>query len=571
MKHTRKFLVLILALVLSFAIVGCNGDATTTTTTTSSDTQTTTTTGPQNPMDALPGSYFAYNFYAEGYGEFTSYFHFYEEDPVLGSVFYFGGTNNQQNIAGTYTVAEEDYDYEVAFGREQDLETGTVPYTITFYDWEGTELTTLGYDEDYVYNDSEHPNFAIYGASEQAYGVEDPETSDYVTTFEGEAGVPYLELVDPDDSIATLTLNHNKTYVDLMGEFIVEGTWSIEENASGGYDYTLTPNYSTDTGAVLSVSGDESTISYTPDGGTAVDVVFVEEETVEEKEILFSFTGTYTELDLHPDNTFTFSYEASDIYETGTWDWDGTTLTLTKSDDEVITATIDSETDVMSLTYTAVASDQLVDTFTAEASVWQDPLANSLAEVLFSFSGGYTTLDIYDDGTFVFEFADQDLTEEGTWDWDINTETLTLTQSDDTTIASTIDSESEVMTIEYVAVVSDQLVDTFTAEASVWQAALPQLLFSFTGGMSTLDILSDGTYVFEYSDYGIVEIGTWNWDESTETFEITQSNDNVIVATIDASDVMTLDYVAVVNDQLTDTFTADSSVWQDALDYTPAT
>ena len=96
-----------------------------------------------DPMEAITEGYYTYG-YEVGDMLMSYYFHFYEEQPVLGKVFYAGMCMNQINFAGTYDVVEENYDYSCYANREDqeaDKKTeGTAPYTVYFYDWDGNEL-----------------------------------------------------------------------------------------------------------------------------------------------------------------------------------------------------------------------------------------------------------------------------------------------------------------------------------------------------------------------------------------------------------------------------------------------
>lgn len=330
-----------------------------------------------DPLEMITDGYYAYSFYAEGNGDFVSYFHFYEEQPVLGSVFYAGYLNNGVLFAGTYTVEKSDFEYTVAKDRDallnEQKESGTAPYTVSFYDFAGNLLDQCGYDGDVLYNDMEV--VTGFGGGEVMYYHDiDGEASKYASSYAAEMGVPYLDFVAADDEIATLTLNHNMTYIDLVST-IVEGTWSMAENAQGGYDYTLTPNDSADEGAVLSVAADGKSGTYTQPGGDAIEMVgAVKEEPDEEADVepdgpLFSFTGGYCTFDCYADNTFKFGFESYGLEETGTWSFEDYTFTIVKSDGTEIVAQMDNA-HALNFEYTAVSSDQLKDTFTCDAEVW---------------------------------------------------------------------------------------------------------------------------------------------------------------------------------------------------------
>ena len=69
------------------------------------------------------GQYYGYSFSAEGYGDFVFFFHFYENDPGLGSIFYAGLSNNRICFAGLYNVEEEPYESQLPWnlGRKSNV------------------------------------------------------------------------------------------------------------------------------------------------------------------------------------------------------------------------------------------------------------------------------------------------------------------------------------------------------------------------------------------------------------------------------------------------------------------
>ena len=226
-----------------------------------------------DPMEAITEGYYTYG-YEVGDMLMSYYFHFYEEQPVLGKVFYAGMCMNQINFAGTYNVVEEDYDYSCYATREDqesDKKTeGPAPYTVYFYDWDGNEMDKCGYDGDNLYSNMT----AITGVGGNdvilAHDT-DGENSKYAETYEAEVGQIYASYVSEEDATSTVALYHNGRYLDMVN-MMVEGNWTMAETADG-YEFTLTPDSDSDTAAVLAVTSDFSTATYTPDGGEAVALV----------------------------------------------------------------------------------------------------------------------------------------------------------------------------------------------------------------------------------------------------------------------------------------------------------
>lgn len=226
-----------------------------------------------DPLVRITQGNYAYKFTAEGYGDFAFHFHFYEEDPVLGAVFYAGLSNNRVNFAGTYTVEEKDFAYAIYPDRateqgDADPTEGTAPYTVSFFNWDGEPIGACGFDGEVLYN-TMMDDSVIYATGGAPFPYVQYPGGEFDAVFEGELGVSFLSYVADDEVTSTLELYHNFTYMDLV-EAMVEGSWSVQTNAEGGYDITLTPFDATDTGAVVSTSADKNTCTYTPEGGAPI-------------------------------------------------------------------------------------------------------------------------------------------------------------------------------------------------------------------------------------------------------------------------------------------------------------
>ena len=242
-----------------------------------------------DPLSEITKGYYTYG-YEVGDMLMSYYFHFYEEQPVLGNVFYAGMCMNQINFAGTYEVVEESYDYSCAATREDQengtMTEGTAPYTVYFYDWDGNELDKCGFDGENLYSNMT----AITGVGGEnvilAHDT-DIENSKYADTYAAEAGQIYASYVSEEDATSTVALYHNGRYLDMVN-MMVEGSWIMAETEEG-YEFTLTPDSDSDTAAVLDVTADFATASYTPVGGTAVALVNNQESG---PEVSYTLTGT---------------------------------------------------------------------------------------------------------------------------------------------------------------------------------------------------------------------------------------------------------------------------------------
>lgn len=490
-KKMKYYLSLVMAICLSMMMLaGCskkeNEESTTTEPTPTQApeiTETEPTVAPKStdPMDMITDGYYVYSFFAEGNGDFTQYFHFNEADPVLGSVFYAGFANNQRNFTGTYTVEKKDCNYEAFATRDdlvakQNIQTGTAPYTVTFYDWDGNVLDSCAFDGTILYNDMEDIKASGSGPTFYNHDI-DGDASKFASTYAAEIGVAYLDFIADADAASTLTLFHNMTYVDLVS-MMVEGNWSMAANANGGYDYTLTPNDAADTGAVLSVVADKSTSTYTPNGGEAIPMT---NASLSGPKLAYEFDGVYHVDQYDADANLAFKlyddgsceliatvFDSEAAIDTGTYAIDGYTMNFTMEKAGALQSVLNNETQEMSVPYLAVGTD-LGD---IDAVLILNPDALASAKILFSFSGGYTTFDCNDDNTFKFAYKDYDVEETGTWAFDATSYTFTITKSDGNTITASINSDDHSLNFEYAAVVNDQLKDTFTCSSDIWGPAL---------------------------------------------------------------------------------------------------
>lgn len=436
-----------------------------------------------NLQAQLAGNYFTYAFVAEGYGEYVYYFHFYDEVPVLGSVFYAGFSNNQMNFAGTYTVEEKEYAYACNPDREaatnDGIVNGTAPYTVTFYDWAGNVLDDCGFDGSILYNDM--TTLSASGSSPLYYLKDEaPDQSKYLMSYENEQGVNYLSFVSPEDETCTVQLSHNGTYVDLTS-YIIEGKWEMTRREDGGYDYALTPDDNEESPVGLSVSVDQKTAVYTAADGTVMELMNAEADAA-----LLLYTGSASQtiaamgtdanfiLNLYDDGACELVNEIfgnTGVLDSGSYTFNAdysVSFEFEKAGELTAALNMETRSNVLNYKLTHEALGEI----DVEIALGKAETPQATPAVLFSFVGGYTALDIYDDGTYQFSFESYGLKETGTWAFDSAAYAFTLTQGNGNVIAATIDGETHALTLEYVAEANEQLKDTFSAEASVWGSAL---------------------------------------------------------------------------------------------------
>lgn len=279
----KKILAIVLCLVLALSMLtACNqntekpDDTKKPVPSTSGTPEETDPPKPADPIEALPGSIYYFGYPVEGMDDLIQFYHFYPDDLGIGAVFYAGYAWNQVTFSGTYKVEKADCAYEVLFERDGETQKGTAPYTITLYDWDGTELDKIGYDGEYVYNSAVKVNTdPMTGGGTYRQSKADAAALEAgKATFDGEKGIAYMNFVSPDDESATLQLNTNGTYSDLV-VMAVEGKWA----KTGDNEYTLTPNDAGEKKVTLKAQEDGS-YKYAPEGGDPVTLNLVKEAAV---------------------------------------------------------------------------------------------------------------------------------------------------------------------------------------------------------------------------------------------------------------------------------------------------
>ncbi len=224
-----------------------------------------------DPAKLLTEGRWVLSFPVEGLGDFGYNFHFYEDVPGYGGVFYAGFASNQMNFAGTWKVEAIEREYTVYMSRQDtEIVSGTAPYTVSFCDWKGNVLDQCAFDGEYLYNTME----TIYGMYSAPFAYKhdtDPENSPFAAVYAAEQDVAIMSFVADEDATCTVTIYHNGRYMDLVG-MMVEGTWAMEEQEDGTRVYTLTPEDDTDTPAVLTVAADGATAHYVNEDDEEMDM-----------------------------------------------------------------------------------------------------------------------------------------------------------------------------------------------------------------------------------------------------------------------------------------------------------
>lgn len=230
-----------------------------------------------SPVEQIVNSYYAYYYYPSADFLMDYFFHFYDEVPGLGNVYYAGFALNQIVYSGTYEVVEESHDYACWASRDEQqaaeegaaAPTGTAPYTVNFYDFDGNLVDSCGFDGQNLYVDME--NIGGIGGDQNVYTLDtDPENSVLANEYANEQAPALLSLVSPDDETATLELLVNGKYNDMVIYF-VNGTYAASDDLT---EFTLTPASAADNGATVT-KNDDGTYTYTSEDGTEVSMTEV--------------------------------------------------------------------------------------------------------------------------------------------------------------------------------------------------------------------------------------------------------------------------------------------------------
>jgi len=269
---------------------------------------------PDTPL--LTDGVFDGSFSQESYGTTINYIKFYPKDDV---------SNDQEHMAGYYTIEEVGYDYQTWYSRDDRLSiaaetfmiSGTAMYTITLYDFYDNILTTFGYDVVnyngiiYNFNLTDYPDFVQNICFYQK--------SDNLSIYE-ETDTAIHSFVVGDNYDYKLSIYHNGTYV-LITDTTVEGNWTLN---SAGTTYTLFDSSDTQYGSV-SVSSDGQKATFLPVSGTKLNFI------VPVSELMLTYTGRDTNhimtdattlditLYMYTDNTVEIEVQYGGVALTGTW------------------------------------------------------------------------------------------------------------------------------------------------------------------------------------------------------------------------------------------------------------
>ncbi|MBR0408122.1 MAG: hypothetical protein IJI53_08800 [Clostridia bacterium] len=275
-----------------------------------------------------------------------------------------------------------------------------------------------------------------------------------------------------------------------------------------------------------------------------------------------------TTLTFNADGTYRFFFEAYGVEDLGTYTYENGVLTVINAAGAEMTA----EGDPMQLHYVSSINEQLGGDYEIPASALVFSGAapaeedTSAAEpVVIPSTDGGTTATFQPDGTFVFDFSAYGIQEIGTWAYADGK--LTVNNPNGLEAVA----EGDPLALHYVSAASEQLTGDYEVpasalafgsevpaeEATETQIEAEPVVIPSTDGGTTATFQPDGTFVFDFSAYGIQEIGTWAYADG----KLTVNNPNGLEAVAEG-DPLALHYVSAASDMLTgdyeipaDTFT----------------
>jgi hypothetical protein len=253
-KQMNKKMLVLIALVIALAMLtlsACGGSETTTTTTAAPE-ETTTEAPEETTTEATEAEETGiaagrFEITVPGAEDLETYIKFNGDGTYYA--FFFGGGVIE---AGTYEVVDEAVEYFADAGADGDYATAedntveTSEQAVVFTSYEGKTQTV-------AYVDNELRDMELGGMSSNQTAIHNPE---FEYDPANEQAVVVRQYFFDGQEGASLTLYHNKTFVDYTGEIGDEGTWEMNDDGS----FTLTSTENDD--AEYTLTGDQAAASY---------------------------------------------------------------------------------------------------------------------------------------------------------------------------------------------------------------------------------------------------------------------------------------------------------------------
>ena len=411
-------------------------------------------------------------------------------------------------------------------------------------------------DADGTYDSAEHP--AVLDAvpeatwtlgadmSIAAYQVAEAEEEPEET--EEPAAAPEGVTITSDDGGTTMTFSPDGSYRFFFEAYGIEdlGTYTYE----GGM-LTLTDANGAQTTAegdpiklhyVYSRS-DQLTGDYTIPAST---FDFPAAPAVEGVEIVSDDGGTT--MTFYPTGTYQFDFAAYGISDAGTYTYVDGVLTLTDVNGVAYTA----EGDPLKLHYGySGAPDQLTGEYTIPAEALAFQAGEELKGLTVVSDDRGTTISFLSDGSYRFFFEAYQIEDLGLWQ--IADGVLSLTDAN----GKVIQAEGTPYKLHYVYSQSEQLTGDYTIPTGAFPFPASGTSIPSDDLGTNISFFEDGTYLFTFDSYGILDAGTWTFEKGV----LTLTDVNGVQYTADG-ETLHLHYgYSGAPDQLTGEYTIDPAIF----------
>ena len=353
-----------------------------------------------------------------------------------------------------------------------------------------------------------------------------------------------------DDGGTEITFNSDGTYRFWFGSYSIEdiGTYTYENGI-----LTLTDK----NGKESSGEGDPIKLHYTYSGSDQLtgdytisadtfsfggDEVPEAAEEINGVEII-SDDGATT-ITFYPTGTYQFYFSAYDIADSGSYSFVDGILKLTDVNGKESVG----EGDPIKLHYTYSGSDQLAGDYTIPAEALAFQAGEELKGIKVISDDHGTSLTLFSDGTYRFWFEPYSIEDLGLWS--IADGVLTLTDVNGKESVAT----GNPYKLHYGYSQSEQLTGDYTISADILPFSVSGCSVPSDDAATTITFFADGSYIFAFGNYNIVDIGSYRIENDT----LTVVNANGLEMTMEDGK---LHYVSSMSEQLTGDYTLDTAIF----------
>ena len=255
-----------------------------------------------------------------------------------------------------------------------------------------------------------------------------------------------------------------------------------------------------------------------------------------------------TTMTFYPTGTYQFDFAAYGISDAGTYTYVDGVLTLTDVNGVAYTA----EGDPLKLHYGySGAPDQLTGEYTIPAEALAFQAGEELKGLTVVSDDRGTTISFLSDGSYRFFFEAYQIEDLGLWQ--IADGVLSLTDAN----GKVIQAEGTPYKLHYVYSQSEQLTGDYTIPTGAFPFPASGTSIPSDDLGTNISFFEDGTYLFTFDSYGILDAGTWTFEKGV----LTLTDVNGVQYTADG-ETLHLHYgYSGAPDQLTGEYTIDPAIF----------